>query len=306
MSFEKNVCYKENANLKWGALAKIILNNNSQNCKDLIRSVAGDIYAKLRELANRIQKPKFRKILAYVDDILKEEMAETIEEKFSDKEQNEDEKKLRSLITLLFMIKKGKLEEVIASKKFNRRERMKSLDRDSKRRRTSFLHSNRNIDKYNKFSRYLPSIHKTNETNDFKSVKVVPPYPLLNKTGLGWFPNKEVIELSSKHAEEKQKQTLNDETSSHISIDSFANEELDWACAQIGKFNTPQSTRTKSVPIVKIHPPTSKVSNFRKGSEDTTQTTPKDESLNKSKSKKFIAMRDVRTDPHWWKVKHYV
>lgn len=72
----------------------------------MIHSVAGDIYAKLKELSVKIQRPKFRKILQYVDDLLNDEMNSLSKDDCQiSVKKSEDAKKLRSLITLLFMIK---------------------------------------------------------------------------------------------------------------------------------------------------------------------------------------------------------
>jgi hypothetical protein len=109
MNYDTSDNFVENANLKWGSLAKIVL-DNPQMCKNLIKSVSGDIFYKLKEISEKIQTSKFQKILAYVDDLLKHDM-DNRDESENEPNVTVDEKKLRSLITLLFMIKKGKLEE---------------------------------------------------------------------------------------------------------------------------------------------------------------------------------------------------
>jgi hypothetical protein len=43
MNYDTSDNYVENANLKWGSLARIVL-DNPQMCKNLIKSVSGDIF----------------------------------------------------------------------------------------------------------------------------------------------------------------------------------------------------------------------------------------------------------------------
>ena len=127
LDFASDEGYVENVHMKWGALAKIILQNNSQTCDNLIKSVAGDIYARLKELSDKVQKPKFRKVLAYIDELLKTEMNENYDDLPDHEKPTEEERKLRSLIALLFMIKRGKLDKIVSRiSKSNRRKRNKT------------------------------------------------------------------------------------------------------------------------------------------------------------------------------------
>lgn len=216
--------HRENASMKWGSLAKIILNNNPQNYKNLIRSVAGDIYAKLKELSYRIQRPKFRKILKYVDDLLRTEM-DVLEHTHQD--ESDDEKKLRTLIMLLFIIKKGKLEELITNSAEKHR-RVKSTRRRSIPKIYVFP-KNRKSDSIEKFSRYFPKIKKPGEFN-FRSEKKVPSIKILPKSTADWGP-KPIIsnnKLGVQSASSDFKKST-DDSSTNFSIDSYANEELDWA-----------------------------------------------------------------------------
>ena len=82
--------------MRWGALSKIILNDNDGALHDLLKSITGDIHARLKDLSLKIDNNvKFQKILKLIDDLLKKEM-DSWEEHFKIKNETEDQKKLRS------------------------------------------------------------------------------------------------------------------------------------------------------------------------------------------------------------------
>jgi len=81
--------------MRWGALSKIILHDNDDTLQDLLKSITGDIHARLKDLSFKIQNLKFQKILKIIDELLKKEM-DSWEEHFQIKNETDDQKKLRS------------------------------------------------------------------------------------------------------------------------------------------------------------------------------------------------------------------
>lgn len=116
----------------WGKLAKTILSKNTEEFRDLVRSVNSYVYPQLKQFANKILSPDFQKIMLFLKNVPNEsdlddkmkyakegiEMLNHImgisEEAYqnidSDDEQEIDED---SLISSLLLIKRSRLEEVV-------------------------------------------------------------------------------------------------------------------------------------------------------------------------------------------------
>lgn len=233
MSYDTSDNYKENASMKWGSLAKIVL-GNPQMCKSLIKSVAGDIFAKLKELSGKIHKLKFQKVLEFVNDLLKNDLANEEFQNSSEldsendrmiKTVTDDEKKLRSLITLLFMIKKGKLEEIITIKKPEKRRRIASFAS-----RGRYINSSKNIQPVRKYSRYFPHFGAEDKKKELKSSKIVPSLPLIEETKIVWTPNLQNIEKPRTQSRNQiQDKVVIDDQISVISTQLKVTDDLEWA-----------------------------------------------------------------------------
>lgn len=106
----------------WGYLARMILDPNLKSWKQLMNTLTKEIRSKLEGLSGKIPKTKFRKVLKNIDQLLQKEM-NIFQMKFSNFDETEEEKQLRSCITLYMLLEKDKIEQLITPPKIIRRRR---------------------------------------------------------------------------------------------------------------------------------------------------------------------------------------
>lgn len=171
LNFETGESCTDNANQNWGNLAKVILEGKPDTWKDLIKSITGDIHSKLKELCLKVQESKFKKVLKLIDELLKKEM-DSWQDRYKKPHESEEQKKLRSCITLLMLLNKGKLEDIILS---SRSAAKKNYAKDQFTRKMKILERNTKFDALN-FSRYFPrpSSKSRRVPLESKSSKAVP------------------------------------------------------------------------------------------------------------------------------------
>ena len=307
--------FNENSDAKWGALAKIILQNNPETCQDLLKSVTGDIYARLKDLSFSIQKPKFQKVLKLIDELLQKEM-ESWSEHFQITNETEEQKQLRSWITLLLLLKKGKLEEVVAAVQSQKHRRLLTQDRITKKE-LSFWKFNPFPVEVNKFSRYFqkPNFRKNIRKMKFKSEKVVPSLPRISIINNGdqqldvWKKkNKKFVG----RYERKEMKRFHNTSSGQVTLNSLTNDEIERVSNQIPHVRVLSSIRRTSISDVNslfevpysrnINQPQKSLSSVSDKSQKNFLTPPC--SINQNIP--LRRMRKITGRPHWKSLSKYI